>query len=875
MEELLKDFLAETAEHIDSISSQLVRFEQDPSDLRIVSNIFRIIHSIKGTCGFLDLLRLGKLTHATETLVGILRDGQRPTPQTVSLILTAIDQTKFIIDAIAKDGVEPVGDDAALILALETNAQQLANETNSDKASELPATAPTPVQEPQAALPNTVPQTNTLAQTPPLAQTNIATKANLEFVHPLKAAPPERRVDSVRLPIRMLDTMMALVSELVLIRNHLCDPMRTGDMPRLKGPLQRLSTMTNDLQREVMRVRMQPLRPMLASFNRLVRDLSVELGKKADLVVHDAGTEIDRQILDIIRDPLTHLIRNALDHGIESPQERMDAGKDETGLITLEARYLAGQVVLIMSDDGRGFHFDKIRIKARQFLKTEDLDGLSDHDLLQLLFAPGFSTAGHVSQISGRGVGLDIVRTNLEQIGGAIEAEHNPQGGARFILKMPLSLAIVPMLVFNYQAQRFAISHMIVEGFVEYYDDTRDVVETINHQRFVKYGKATLPLLDLADYLPFDAHALQTEAPEKLEKIIIIIKSHGRRFGLLADMVDGTQDIVVKALPKIFKGLPCYAGATLLNDGEIVLIFDAVGLADMAGLEASEQLNDSLPTTMPLLPVVMRFVIFEDWRGELWAADFTAIMEICQLDASHFSALGGRQVLTLQDKTYNLITPDGAALNDLPQGSRHSVLLMRHERFDFAILAKRICDSVSKQFEGGKVAFEAMQGSHLVIGEWSCQIVPYARYAASFAESLGIKLETHHHLPQILLVDDNEVYRQFWAKLLTSHGYEVIEAGNALEAITQYGGMSHLCVVLIDLDMPGIDGFGLARRLCQIPANKNERSQPTLIALSSHSAQLQEEPTLPSEFLAKVGKFDRIYLLSLIAKLAYDFNKAA
>ncbi len=400
MDDLIADFLTETNESIADLDVALVKLERTPDDQATLSLIFRLVHTIKGTCGFLGLPRLEKVAHAAENVLGKVRDGVlTATPDTVTLVLTALDRIKAIVGGLAASGSEPSGDDSGLVEALNAAA---AGQAPPKPAAPAVQAAPEPEEEPPAPAEEVAP--------PVPAPT------------PAQAAPgapqgePVATNQTIRVTVDVLEDLMTLVSELVLTRNQLLQLARTQENNGFTVPLQRLSHITSDLQEGVMKTRMQPIGNAWNKLPRLVRDLSREMDKKIELTMLGADTELDRQVLELIKDPLTHMVRNSGDHGLESPAERRSAGKPETGHITLNAYHEGGHIIIEISDDGRGLPLDKIRAKIlKQGLATEaELAGMSETQLQRFIFRAGFSTATVVTAVSGRGVGMDVVKTNIE-----------------------------------------------------------------------------------------------------------------------------------------------------------------------------------------------------------------------------------------------------------------------------------------------------------------------------------------------------------------------------------------------------------------------------------------------------------------------------
>src|SRR5215831_15684333 len=478
MDKLLREFLTETAESLDHVDAQLVRFEREPNNGQVLSNIFRLVHTIKGTCGFLGLPRL---EGAAETLMGKFRDGMAVTGDAVSLILAAIDRIKTILDGLEKLQREPAGDDADLIGELNRAAARAWNPRWQDDRSAASERIGDEVafQSADAGAPR-----------------NLAESA--EEVGSVAS-------QSIRVSIDTLDQLMTLVSELVLTRNQLLEVLRRRDDCEFNVPLQRLSSVTTQVQREVMKTRMQPIGNAWQKPPRIVRDLSADLGKDIGLEMVGANTELDRQVLDVVKDPLTHLVRNCADHGIENPDERSAAGKPQRGTIRLTACRQGGYVVIEIADDGRGLDTARIKAKALEagLIGESEISAKSQAEINNLIFAPGFSTALEITSISGRGVGMDIVRNNIEKFGGTVDVKSAPGSGTTFVIKIPLTLAIVAALIVEIAGERFAFPQLSVLELVRLGAEHR--IERIKSAPVLRLRHKLLPLIEVRKALQLGA----------------------------------------------------------------------------------------------------------------------------------------------------------------------------------------------------------------------------------------------------------------------------------------------------------------------------------------------------------------------------------
>lgn len=493
MDELLSEFLTETSESLATLDVELVRLEQNPNDPELLQNIFRLVHTIKGTCGFLGLPRLETVAHASENVLGKIRDKEiEVTPEAVTVILESLDRIKEILAALETQQAEPEGTDEDLIARLDIvanggvldddGAPAAAPEAEGDidvmdadaadateqtadlvdaasEAEDLSGgdiahpvehepeheAAPEPEHEPA---PAPVQESREVA---PAAETAPVPTAKSDGAKKKSSGAPEPSVaaQTIRVSVDLLENLMTMVSELVLTRNQLLQMVRGKTDSEFTVPLQRLSHVTSELQEGVMKTRMQPIGNAWAKLPRIIRDIGRELGKKIDLKMIGADTELDRQVLEMIKDPLTHMVRNSADHGLETPDERRAAGKPEAGTVLLNAYHEGGHIIIEITDDGRGIDIERVKQKAvaNGMLTEAEAETISDQQAAQLIFRAGLSTAEKVTNVSGRGVGMDVVKTNIEKIGGNVELKTVRGKGSTFIIKIPLTLAIVSALI--------------------------------------------------------------------------------------------------------------------------------------------------------------------------------------------------------------------------------------------------------------------------------------------------------------------------------------------------------------------------------------------------------------------------------------------
>ncbi len=634
--EIVGEFLMESHENLDQIDRDLVELEREPGSRDLISRIFRAIHTIKGTSGFLAFNRLETLAHAGESLLSRLRDGVQPvTPQTITTLLATIDGVRSLLAAIERDGNEGDVDVDRIITSVHAQMQAEPADAAPAGATAVQPAAPagaTAVQPPPAAEPAPVALEEPTRPAPdpiegqrrPLgemlveagaahpADVGSALQQQLEgderklgtilleegkaqpaaVNEALQAQAPKRSVadSAIRVDVDLLDNLMNMVGELVLARNQLVrGVMETGDSGLVRSA-QRLGMITSELQEGIMKTRMQPIEHIWSKLPRVIRDLSTSLGKQVELVMEGKETELDRSLLEAVKDPLTHLVRNAVDHGIEEADRRVAAGKSATGTLTLRAYHEGGHVAVEVADDGAGMDVDRIAQKAveKGLLRPEQIPAMDKREIMAMVFQPGFSTASKVTNVSGRGVGMDVVKTNIERIGGAVSVDSTLGEGTVWRLTIPLTLAIIQALTVDCGDQRYVVSQAAVVELV-FIDGHSTKIEYASGAPVYRLRGKLLPLVRLDRTLGLDVGGDQGV-------YIMVLQADGRRFGLVVDRVLNTEEVVVKALNSRFKDIGLYSGATILGDGKVGLILDVSSLARRSHLAVDSE-RESLTGT--------------------------------------------------------------------------------------------------------------------------------------------------------------------------------------------------------------------------------------------------------------------------------------
>jgi two-component system chemotaxis sensor kinase CheA len=578
--EIVTEFLVESHENLDQLDRDLVALEQDPHSRDLLGSIFRTIHTIKGTSGFLGFGKLEKVAHVGENLLSKLRDGELELrPDITTGLLSLVDAVREMLDSIESIGHE--GDtEYAELIALLINLQEIAG-----------ASASCPVAQPgvEPATPG-----DAAGPLPPTAHESVGPRGEEDHVGSAsKAAGPAAESKSsavsestIRVDVGLLDKLMNQVGELVLARNQILQFTGSLNDSAFLSTSQRLNLITTELQEGVMKTRMQPIGNIWSKFPRVVRDLALQCGKKVRIEMEGRETELDKTIVEAIKDPLTHLVRNAVDHGIESPEVRRANGKPEEGCLLLRAFHEGGQVNIEITDDGGGLNIERIRQRAveRGLLSSDQALRLSDRDTALLIFAPGFSTAAQVTNVSGRGVGMDVVKTNVERIGGTVDIQSQVGQGTTVKLKIPLTLAIIPALIVNCGGDRYAIPQVSLLELVRLEGEhARKGIERLHGAPVYRLRGQLLPIVDLRRELGVSEPSADPTSAHSNEIVnIVVLRADDRQFGLVVDAIHDTEEIVVKPLSKQLKGIPVYAGATIMGDGKVALILDVLGTAQRA-----------------------------------------------------------------------------------------------------------------------------------------------------------------------------------------------------------------------------------------------------------------------------------------------------
>lgn len=949
MDDLLTEFLTETNESLDVVDCELVKFEQEPNNAKILDNIFRLVHTIKGTCGFLGLPRLEALAHAAETLMGKFREGVAVTPDAVTLILESLDRIKEILAVLESSEAEPDGSDADLIDQLDAMSAGGTGDAAADSdaaeaapsAEDQPSSGEPEIEEPfqilerelkpgevsladlerafqEAEGPELGGSDDSAAQDEPEAQApaEAATEPKPESPAPKPPAADagaqgEKRetavkTQSIRVNVDTLETLMTTVSELVLTRNQLLEMVRRIEDSEFKVPLQRLSNVTAELQESVMKTRMQPVGNAWQKLPRIVRDLAKDLSKKIDLEMNGAETELDRQVLELIKDPLTHMVRNSADHGLETTEGRIAAGKSETGKINLSAYHEGGHIIIEIADDGRGLNAEKIKAKALENgLATQaEIDKMTDAQIHKFIFKAGFSTAQEVTNVSGRGVGMDVVRTNIELIGGSVDVTSVEGKGSTFLIKIPLTLAIISALIVESAGQRFAVPQLCVVELVRAQAESDHRIEVINDTPVLRLRNKLLPLIHLSNLLEIERAAEADHAPEVVDEtpadeegsveepskpkpsassvssledgagFIVVIQVGAHSYGIVVDSVFDTEEIVVKPMSSMLREVTIFSGNTILGDGSVIMIVDPNGIADAVnGSLSMNDLQDDETDAKGIdaLDDVISLLLFRAGGQEPKAVPLSLVTRLEEIDVSSIEPSNGRNLVQYRGKLMPLVSIDGHC--EQKQEGMQPILVFADDEQVMGLVVDEIVDIVEERLKIEVSADGAgVIGSAVVKGQ-ATEVIDIGHYLPKAFDDWFRRPPSQDlgYAKRVLLVDDSAFFRNMLSPVMTAGGYSVSVVSSATEALKLRDEGRMFDVIVSDIEMPDLDGFAFADAI----TSDARWSKVPMIALSSHTSPAIIEKARQSNFIDYVGKFDREGLLEVLKGAVRSVGEAA
>lgn len=802
---LLAEFVTESREHLADVEGQLLEIESGGADIDVdlVNKVFRAIHSIKGAAGFMGLTRINELSHALENVLGKMRTKElAPSSTIIDVMLKAADALSGLINDVENSNEVDVAHHIVLLNEI--------NDGPSEAVTIEADTTPETISKPEDHIP--------IHEATPI----VEEKAPVEAPTPSRTPHVE---SSIRVPVGVLDRLMNLAGELVLGRNQLLQTVSNVESSGMQAVAARMDQVTSELQEAIMQTRMQPIGNVFNKFPRVVRDLSAKLGKHCQVVMEGGEVEVDKTIIEAIGDPLTHMVRNSVDHGVEMPELRMKNGKEATGTITLRAYHQAGKVRIDICDDGGGIDTNRLKNKAvsKGIITAERAAQMSERDAVWLIFHPGFSTAEKISDVSGRGVGMDVVRTNIEKIGGAVDIETKLGTGTTVQITLPLTLAIIPSMLIRSNTRRFAIPQVnIVELVRVRASEANQRISKVKGAHVLRLRGALLPLVELDEVMNFHQAGTGLGFGDKARQIVVV-ESGQFRYGLVVDEIDDSEEIVVKPLGRHLKSCTCLAGATILGDGHVAPILDVSGIAAKSDLRTHEQETQKAESGEDSYQKGERqsLLMFSNSPRDLFAIPMSLIARIERIRTEQIDTIGGQALLQYRGTSLPLLdVGEFIKAQPRPETQHVHVVVFQIQGREIGLIAADLNDilDIYVEIDGNTFREPGVAGS-IVVEDKTVRVLDlYELALASHPKWFEDKPKAHVHVEEepyhILLVEDSSFFRKQAKEYLVSEGFHVVdvEDGQAgWDLLTS--GEEHIDLVITDIEMPRMNGFELTRKI--------------------------------------------------------------
>ncbi len=986
-EEFINEFVEEAQSHLEMIEAGLLKMEEGSSDIDNINNIFRSIHSIKGTAGFFGLEKIVELAHVMENLLGEVRNGKiAPNSNMVDHLLTGNDQLKSMVGDVFNSNAEDVSEHVDIFSALLN--QEAIPEKQTEKISDpmpgidhqmfdlkddeklkrqidearkhghnlykvsiginkdlgdqnlspikffkkiqsvgeivdsfidisqvkgldnvmqsdviftfvfttvlerklLPIALD--IQEENFEVLETYEKETKTADTEEVivspdsaeedeeADKDISSDHSENTTKPVETSAKKEPVatveDSIRVHVTLLNDLLNLASEMVLGRNQLLRNIEDHrkEINGLDAILQNIDRITTELQEKIMQTRMQPVGNVFNKMPRVIRDLSKKLGKEVDLDIEGSHVELDKSIIESLSDPLTHLIRNAVDHGLETPNKRKSAGKPTPGKVMLKAYHEGGSVYIDIIDDGAGIDPERIRKKGleKNVVTEEELKQMSEQDILQLLMKPGFSTAEKITDVSGRGVGMDVVKTNIEKLGGTIEIKTVLGEGTTFRMILPLTLAIIPSLIVEVENYKFALPQVNLQEMVRIKaGDESKKIEYVHNAQVLRLRGKLLPIVHLGEVLGLEHKETGLAISTSEITRILVLKVGSRRFGLVVDRIYDEEEILVKPLPVYFKSCQCYSGVTIMGDGKTAMILDPDGIINKASLRFTEEQTqqnqrDDLASEEEMREL-QNILLFKCSGEETFAIDLSLVSRVEEILPSQVETIGNQEFIQHRGEALRVIRPENylpVTKKDNSQADKLYVIIPKLVANPIGLIIEKIHDTVMTTIKLNKedIKGKGLIGSTILNNRIVLLINIYELFEMVSPEDYeDSALKNQHHDLTILLAEDTPFFARLTKNYLEWAGYNVILKGNGKEALDVLYEKS-VDLVLSDIQMPVMDGLELAR---QIRKNPDLAGLP-LVALTSMTGEKDRKAGMEAGFDFYEFKLDKITILEVLQK---------
>jgi two-component system, chemotaxis family, sensor kinase CheA len=908
--EFLQEFIDEAKSHLEVIESGIIDLENDSYDMELINKIFRAVHSIKGTAGFFELKNIVELSHYIENNFDEIRENKvQLSEKSIDILLKSFDALRDLVENVHTSDEADIGD--LLYKLKDVFSPDEGNETHLETSSEASLeksvnqeptiTIATPVEEISEEVlvegnvkeiseedafqvPVVIPTprgVENLTEDKMTGNNNKDLNLEKDEKSTETKKPSVNGDENIRVNVNLLNNILNLASELVLGRNQLLRVTESyrKAVPNIEGVLQNIDHITTELQERVMQTRMQPLGTIFNKFPRVVRDLSKKLNKDVELKITGADVELDKSIIESLADPLTHILRNSLDHGIENLQKRKESGKDIKGRITLSAYHEGGYVIIDVIDDGAGINVAKIKKKVLELgiASPNELENMQENEIIQFLFHAGLSTAEKVTDVSGRGVGMDVVKNNIEKLGGNIEIQTVLGQGTTVRLLLPLTLAIISAIIVQVRDQKFALPQINLQEIVRIKKkESARKIEYINQTEVLRLRGKLLPIIRLSDNLKMEKVSLDPENIEQMTSLqiqdeqdevtrILVIKIGSRRFGLAVDEIHGSEEILVKPLPSYVKNLKTYSGVTILGDGRVAMILDPDGIMNKANLNNF----DENASTDQMEQEAKEFekqnmLIFKCSGNELLSIDIAMVKRIEEIHTDNIEVISGKEFMKYLDKSIRVVRPE----NVIPNFSKNEingkayVIIPRMTENPIGILISKVLDTVNLHvdFVNTDTPPEGILGTILVNQKLISVMNMFYVFEKVIPDYTKVKLDVAiRKQKRILLAEDTPFFQRIVKEYLESAGFYVELADNGKKAYEMMEE-GQFDIVVTDIQMPVMDGLEFAKKL----RNNEKFMKIPIIGLTSMTGERNKKIGLEAGFNAYQYKLQKNELLQAI-----------
>jgi two-component system chemotaxis sensor kinase CheA len=814
-DELIQEFAVESRAHLASLESLLLEIEGagDDFDMELVNTVFRAVHSVKGAAGFLGFTAINSLSHSLENVLNLVRNRKlRPTPEIVNLLLNASDQLRDLVENVKDSNQRDIGAWVEELDAISIEVPQQEIASTPSNAARSPADP---------------------------SDSHVAPNSDGRVDQPSVQVRSKPSDTSIRVHVAVLDQLMNLAGELVLSRNQLLSAVAAKEREGLEAIAGRVDLVTSELQETIMQTRMQPIGVVFGRFPRVVRDLSRKLGKQCNLVIEGDDVEVDKTIVEALGDPLTHLVRNSVDHGIEMPECRQQHGKGPEGQVRLRAFHQAGKVCIRIEDDGGGIDPARLKTKAveKGLIDTETSFSMSDTEALRLIFAPGFSTASQITDVSGRGVGMDVVRTNIEQLGGTVDVESVLGSGTAIHITLPLTLAIVPSMIVACSGERYAIPQANIAELVRVTPADRDLrIGNLHGAEVLRLRGTLLPLIRLQNALGFKSTTGST--PRQGHSNILVIETGQLRYAIEVDAIYDNEEIVVKPLGKHIRDLGYVAGATILGDGYVALILDLVGIALHCNLRAVDMQDRASGSDSVVNEEVHRMLFFKNHPMEAFAVPMAMVARIERIRREEVKTVGDQNILVYRGHSLPVLRVEQhlRAMPPCEPSEFEYVIVFRVQDREVGLIAPVLGDirDIHMRIDSTTLREPGVLGSLVVDGE-TTRVLDLVELVRIKHPTWGVEYqvgqsESRTTPPTVMLAEDSDFFRSHVTRTLESEGFRVISASDGMDAWERMQSVfQEIDVLITDIEMPRMNGLELAQAIRSSPSTA---SLP-IIALTS------------------------------------------